>query len=318
MVDTNNPAYSSVDGVLFDKSQTTLIQYPAGKTGSSYTIPDSVTSIGDWAFSECSGLTSVTIANTVTSIGYEAFYYCTRLASVMIGNHVTSIEQGAFTGCSLTSVTLPNSVTNIGSVAFYGSSLTDVYFQGNAPGLGANVFNDYYATLYYLPGTLGWTPQVQTSDASFGVRTNGFGFTISGTSGLGIVVEACTNLANPSWSPVQTITLAGGSAYFSDSQWANYPSRFYRLLTSTFGGLPVVLWNPQVQTADASFGVRTNGFGFTITGTSNLVVVVEACTNLANPIWSPVGTNILTGGSSYFSDPQWANYPARLYRLRSP
>ena len=87
---------------------------------------------------------------------------------------------------------------------------------------------------------------------------------------------------------------------------------------STFGGRPTVLWNPQVQTGDASFGVRTNRFGFTITGTSNLVIVVEACTNLANPIWSPVGTNTLTGGSSYFSDPQWTNYPARFYRLRSP
>jgi hypothetical protein len=79
-----------------------------------------------------------------------------------------------------------------------------------------------------------------------------------------------------------------------------------------------VLWNPQVQTSDASFGVRTNQFGFTITGTSGLVVVVEACTSLANPIWSPAGTNTLTGGSSYFSDPQWTNYPSRFYRLRWP
>ena len=88
---------------------------------------------------------------------------------------------------------------------------------------------------------------------------------------------------------------------------------------TTFGGRPTVLWNPQVQTSDASFGVRTNRFGFTITWASEqLVIVVEACTNLANPVWSPVGTNTLTGGSSYFSDPQWTNYPARFYRLRSP
>jgi hypothetical protein len=85
-----------------------------------------------------------------------------------------------------------------------------------------------------------------------------------------------------------------------------------------FGGRPTVLWNPQVLTSDASFGVGTNGFGFTITGSSNLVIVVEACTNLGSPIWSPVGTNTLTGGSSYFSDPEWTNYPTRLYRLRSP
>ena len=85
-----------------------------------------------------------------------------------------------------------------------------------------------------------------------------------------------------------------------------------------FGGVPVVLWNPQAQTGDASFGVRTNQFGFTITGNSNLVIVVEASTNPANPLWSPLATNTLTGGSCYFSDPQWTNYPARFYRLRSP
>lgn len=78
-----------------------------------------------------------------------------------------------------------------------------------------------------------------------------------------------------------------------------------------------VLWNPQVQTSDGSFGVRTNRFGFNITGSSNLVIVVEACTNLASPSWSPVGTNTLSGGSSCFSDSQWTNYPCRFYRLRS-
>jgi hypothetical protein len=55
-----------------------------------------------------------------------------------------------------------------------------------------------------------------------------------------------------------------------------------------------------------------------INGSSNLAIVVEACTNLANPIWLPVGTNTLSGGSSYFRDAQWMNYPARFYRLRSP
>jgi hypothetical protein len=65
-------------------------------------------------------------------------------------------------------------------------------------------------------------------------------------------------------------------------------------------------------------GVRTNRFGFTVTGASGMIVVVEACTNLAHPIWSPLQTNTLAGGSSYFSDPQRMNYPTRFYRLRSP
>lgn len=87
---------------------------------------------------------------------------------------------------------------------------------------------------------------------------------------------------------------------------------------TSFGGLQTKVWNPQAQTSDGSFGVQMNEFGFTITGTSGLGFVVEACTDLSNPIWTPVGTNTLENGSSYFSDPQWINYPVRFYRLRSP
>ena len=79
----------------------------------------SVTSIGGYAFYQCSSLTSVTIPNSVTSIGQEAFRDCGSLTSVTIGNSVTSIGDYAFSGCSgLTSVTIPNSVTSIGGAAF--------------------------------------------------------------------------------------------------------------------------------------------------------------------------------------------------------
>ena len=86
----------------------------------------------------------------------------------------------------------------------------------------------------------------------------------------------------------------------------------------TSGGRPTALWKPQFQANDISFGVRTNRFGFNITWASGRIVVVEACTDLAQPLWFPLGTNTLTDGSSYSSDPQWVNYPARFYRLRSP
>jgi hypothetical protein len=287
----------------------------------SVTIGTSVTTISDSVFAVCSSLTLITIPNSVTYMGDAVFGGCSSLLRVTIPNGITSIGRSEFGGCtSLTSVTIPNSVTNIGYGAFaLCPNLTGVYFEGNAPSLGTNLFTDDNSVIvYYLPGTTGWTPQVQTSDGRLGVRTNQFGFTITGTSGLAVVVDASTNLASPVWSPVQTIALTGSSSYFSDPQWTNYPARFYRLGEATIGGFPTVLWNPQVQVASASFGVRTNRFGFTITGTSNLVIVVEASTNLANPLWSPVGTNTLTGGSAYFSDAQWTNYPRRFYRLRSP
>jgi hypothetical protein len=78
------------------------------------------------------------------------------------------------------------------------------------------------------------------------------------------------------------------------------------------------MWNPQAQRSGTSFGVLTNRFGFNITGNNGLVVKVEACTNLAHATWLPVQTNTLTGGSAYFSDPKWTNYPRRFYRLSLP
>ena len=83
------------------------------------TIPNSVTSIGDYAFYGCYGLTSVNIPNSVASIGNSAFSYCSGLTSVTIPNSVTSIGDGVFQDCSgLTSLIIPNSVTSIGSWAF--------------------------------------------------------------------------------------------------------------------------------------------------------------------------------------------------------
>ena len=87
---------------------------------------------------------------------------------------------------------------------------------------------------------------------------------------------------------------------------------------TTLAGRPTALWRPQVQTSDASFGVKLNQFGFNITWADGRVVVVDASTNLATPVWTPVSTNTLAGGSSYFSDPHWTNAPTRFYRLRSP
>ena len=90
---------------------------------------------------------------------------------------------------------------------------------------------------------------------------------------------------------------------------------------ATFGDRPTALWvlpNPLILNNGPSFGVQTDGFGFIISWATNLPVVGEACPNLTSPNWSPLRTNTLTGGWSYFSDPQWTNYPARFYRLRSP
>ena len=109
----------------------------------SVTIPNSVTSIGNYAFSGCTGLTSVTIPNGVTSIGNYAFSVCSALTSVTIGSSVTSIGGHAFYGCTgLTSVTIPNSVTSIGETAFRDcSGLTSIEIPNSVTSIGQNAFS---------------------------------------------------------------------------------------------------------------------------------------------------------------------------------
>jgi BspA type Leucine rich repeat region (6 copies) len=284
-VNAGNLAYSSVDGVLFDKNQATLLLYPIARGGSSYTISNNVTSIPVDAFAD-SALTNITIPDSVTNLS-GAFHYCTSLAAINVdaanpayssvdgvlfdksqtmllqcprgkpGHYtipasVTSINGFAFGGCSLTEVTIPGSVTYIGEDAFISSlSLTNFFFEGNSP------------STYQKP---------------FDPPDDIFGFDF-------------------------------GTVYYLPGSAGWYGS---------FSYLPTELWQPQVQTTDASFGVRSNQFGFNINWASGQTVVVEACTNLANPVWQPFQTNTLTSDSIYFSDPQWANYPARFYRLSSP
>ena len=113
---------------------------PAGLT--EYTIPDSVTSIGEAAFYSCESLTSITIPDSVTSIGYVAFRFCTSLTSVTIPDSVTSIGEAAFYHCeSLTSVTIPDSVTSIEQHTFcYCSSLTSVTIGNGVTEIGWSAF----------------------------------------------------------------------------------------------------------------------------------------------------------------------------------
>lgn len=99
-VDEGNASYSSVDGVLFNKDQTTLIAYPANRADTAYKIPEGVTSIGNWAFFSCWQLTDVTIPESVTSIGDYAFNWSGELNAITIAKSVTSIGRGAFSYCT--------------------------------------------------------------------------------------------------------------------------------------------------------------------------------------------------------------------------
>jgi hypothetical protein len=221
-----NPAYSSLAGVLFNQSQSTLLEYPGG-LGGSYAIPTSVLMIGAAAFENCS------VTNVTLSLG------------------LVDIGSNAFAGCPLTSITVPASITSIGVSAFSDCGrLSSAYFLGNAPDADATVFSwdgglpQVSRTAYYLPGTTGWAefttntgvwtalwtlPYPLILNGSFGVLNNQFGFIISWATNVPVVVEASTDLSKPIWTPIATNTLSSGTSSFSDPDWTNYPNRFYRL-----------------------------------------------------------------------------------------
>ncbi len=140
-VSSGNPNYTSVGGVLLDRNMTSIIQCPGGRTGH-YTIPEGVTSIGDYAFYECVGLTSVAIPGSVTTIGDSAFYECTGLTSASIPGSVTTIGDSAFYECTgLTSASIPGNVTNIGDKAFFRcTGLTSVVIPAGVTSIGFSTF----------------------------------------------------------------------------------------------------------------------------------------------------------------------------------
>jgi len=230
-------------------------------------IPDSVTNLGDGAFAGCPNLATITIGKGITSIkggadtsAWGTFQWCSSLTHVTIPDNVTNIGDGvptrggpfgAFAACaSLTNVIVGKGLAYLGNGTFtYCNSLLSVYFRGNAPPFGASdypvptspFFNSSNAVVYYLPGTSGWgpsyagrpavlwNPQVQTTDGSFGVRQNQFGFNIAGTPDIPLVIEASVDLAAGPWTSLQACTLTNGLLYFSDPQWTNYSKRFYRI-----------------------------------------------------------------------------------------
>ncbi|MCL1866205.1 MAG: leucine-rich repeat domain-containing protein [Oscillospiraceae bacterium] len=165
-VDENNPYFTSVDGVLFSKDLTEIVLYPTAKKGGTYDIPDTVTTVGEYAFGMSKYLTSMTVPDKVKNIKKGAFTYCSeltdftfpsgiteisdlvlsicdKLTSVKIPDGVTSIGVGAFTGCgSLAEIDIPESVTRIGGAAFScivgNGSLTKVTIPKNVEVIGYN------------------------------------------------------------------------------------------------------------------------------------------------------------------------------------
>jgi len=187
-VAAGNPDYSSDSfGVLFNKTETTLMDAPAGATTTSYIIPSSVTSIGDYAFGGCSALVTISIPSSVTSIGVTPFVDCTKLTSISVaaGNpkyasdsfgvlfnktETTLIQApGAITG----SYSIPSSVTSIGQFAFYGLAVTSVSIPSSVTSIGQFAF-DYCSVLNSVTMLSSTPPSLPASSMAFDNEASGF------------------------------------------------------------------------------------------------------------------------------------------------
>ena len=307
-VDTANPAFSSLDGVLLNKNQSRLVQCPAGKAGA-YTVPSGVSIIGsnsflgcvsltgvmlpanlqsieDWAFVWCFGLKSITIPASVARMGTDVFSNCNQLTNATILNSL--IQDYEFYGCpALTTVSLGNRVTNVGIYAFaYCPNLARLTTPNILTNIGAFAFQYCYGLTNVMFG-----------EGLINIGNGAF--------------SSCTNLT--------AVFFQGDAPHLEPIAFSGAPAVIYYLSGTKgwsfqFGGRIALLWNPVM----CNCAVRTGQFGFTVNGTAYIPIVIEACANPVQPMWVPLQTCTLTNGSIPFCDSGWTNYPARSYRVRSP
>lgn len=153
-IDERNSHYASVDGILYSKDMTKLMQCPGGYEGTEIIIPETVTTIADRAFCGCANIISVVIPETVTLIGESTFFGCIKLVSIVIPDYVSAIEAYAFYDCiSLTSIAIPESVQTIAWDAFSNCwSLESVKIPSSVQAIGWGAFTgcDNLASIYYF------------------------------------------------------------------------------------------------------------------------------------------------------------------------
>ena len=267
--------------------------------GGILTIPDSVKTIGEFAFSS-SGLLSMSVPNGVTNIGDSAFYYCYSLRTMAIGSSVSSIANSAFEGChDLASFSVDAS--NVSYSSFEGvlfdkdrtmlvkypvSKYGEVYIiPSGVTTIGDLAFSDSFLTRLTVPATV----------KSIGAKA------FSGCYSL----NAAYFQGNPPTAGTGAFALLHNVVHYLSGTvgWG-----------ATYSGRPALLWDPEASGS----ALKAGQFGFSITASEDIDFVVEACEDLSHPVWFQVAISTVFFGSSQYSDPSWTNHSSRFYRFRSP
>ena len=257
-----NANYKSEDGVLFSKDGAALILYPAGKTDTSYSIPDNVQTIESYAFSNCYGLTSITIGNGVRSIEYGAFYDCSNLTSLTYnGISEPEISDSAFDGCNIESVNVP--INYIGET-FCGMLVNKIGESGiNTGNCGENVTYTFDGETLTISGSGAMSDYSNDSFAPWNdykdsiksvvieddVQTIGE-YAFSGCSSLtsvtiGNYVEYIRNYAFSDCSSLTSVTIGSGVKYIGGYAFSGCSS----LISVTYNGI----FEKQIGEIDSAF-----------------------------------------------------------------
>lgn len=297
-VNKHNSYFSSDEGVLLNKDQSELLMCPVGKFGN-YILPASVTNISESAFYGCAGLTNIVLPDGLISIDQAAFMRCSGITNMIIPSTVSFIGPAAFFACSsIESITIPYGITDLSPDLFVGcSDLINVDIPNSVTNISSAFANCSSLTNIIIPASV---------------------------THIGVTAfSECANLSSVLFEGNAPI-IGDGSPNNSESLFWGSPNVvcFYLPETTgwgaTFGERPTVLWHAQVDTNESDFSIHTNGFNFSITGPTNLPIVVEASASLGDPMWVSLQNALLTNGSFFFRDDQWTNYPTRFYRVRAP
>lgn len=281
------------------------------------TLPASVTSLGDWAFADCVRLADIEIPDGVATLGTKAFYNC-ALPHVVIPEGVTNIGDLAFGSCTnLQDIVIPDSVTSLGSDVFNNcSGMTNAMIGGGVASLGVGAFR-------------GCTQLINVALSGALAQIGDYAFADCLSLARAVVPAGVTNVgygAFANCSSLESVFFAGDapSFYEASSTFGTVPAIIYHAPgregwdSVEFPGHALVPWHAVVLSGPSP-GFADGLFGFTIFGGTNMPLVVESCTHLADDAWAPsVNTATDSSGAYRFSDAASADKPSCFYRVVFP